>query len=86
VDELLNKKFLKKISEKYIDMPTAIIGFKNHCPSNNVLSKYKYLLFCNITSNCLNSYEGLGRRLVPQKVRCGKKTCHCAKPDGELHG
>ena len=21
-----------------------------------------------------------------QKVRCGKKTCRCAKPDGELHG
>ena len=21
-----------------------------------------------------------------QKVNCGKPTCHCTKPDGELHG
>lgn len=23
---------------------------------------------------------------ILQKVKCGKPTCHCAKPDGELHG
>jgi hypothetical protein len=23
---------------------------------------------------------------VLQKVKCGKPTCHCAKPGGELHG
>ncbi len=23
---------------------------------------------------------------VLQKVRCGKGSCHCAKPGGELHG
>jgi len=27
-----------------------------------------------------------GGSYVLQKVRCGKKTCHCAKPGGELHG
>ena len=27
-----------------------------------------------------------GGSYVLQKVRCGKKTCHCAKAGGELHG
>jgi hypothetical protein len=27
-----------------------------------------------------------GGSYVLQTVRCGKNTCHCAKPGGELHG
>jgi Family of unknown function (DUF6788) len=27
-----------------------------------------------------------GGSYVLQKVKCGKPTCHCAKPGGELHG
>ena len=27
-----------------------------------------------------------GDSYVLQKVKCGKPSCHCAKPGGELHG
>jgi hypothetical protein len=27
-----------------------------------------------------------GGSFVLQKVKCGKPSCHCAKPGGELHG
>jgi len=27
-----------------------------------------------------------GGSYVLQKVKCGKPSCHCAKPDGEMHG
>jgi hypothetical protein len=33
----------------------------------------------------VESTRGGGSHVL-QNVRCGKKTCHCAKPGGELHG
>jgi hypothetical protein len=87
VDESINRKLKNKNNEKYIDGPKAIIGFKKFWPpSSNISIKINIYLFCNIASKCLNSYEAPGRRLVLQKVRCGKNTCHCAKAGGELHG
>ncbi|MCJ7445267.1 MAG: hypothetical protein MUO26_12220 [Methanotrichaceae archaeon] len=77
IEDIERRLSVLRVQRSRIDYAIETLELQLQVESNAKKRKFE----SNEAQNAL-----IGGSYVLQKVKCGKPTCHCAKPGGELHG